>query len=152
VTSVNSTQIFGPSKPSDDTETVYPGDKVTPKSTVGLSRLQRQILEIAAEGRQARLARGGDNGVDVYSSQLLHRIWGFDAGQENWRRGPRAFSWEHHHVGSPLFNPDEIGRAKYNAAKASLSRALRRLQDRGLVTLLRGRYSQWAGIALTGAE
>ena len=31
-----------------------------------------------------------------------------------------------------LFNPDDIGRNKYNAARVSVSRAINRLQKRGL--------------------
>jgi len=34
-------------------------------------------------------------------------------------------------------------------ARASISRSFRRLEERGLVNILRGEYSRWAGIKLT---
>src|SRR5687767_3143553 len=52
-------------------------------------------------------------------------------------------------VGMPIydeavFNPDKIGRNKYNSAMASLSRCCRRLQARGLVQILHGTYAHIA--------
>lgn len=145
----------------------------TPKmgSCKPLSSLQIAILEIASEGRARRAAGeiehyaedGRDfdvceyanparyrwhEDVDVYSAQLLHRVWSFE-GKRPWSRARLRFG--HGCPCGPIFDPNAIGRARYNAAKASLSRALRRLEQRALVVVLQASISHWTGIAITDA-
>jgi hypothetical protein len=50
--------------------------------------------------------------------------------------------------GSHRFDREAIGRARYDAAQASLSRAVRRLEARGLVERYEGAVSRWAGVRL----
>ena len=53
--------------------------------------------------------------------------------------------------GSKVFEPEGIGRAKYNTATAAVSRAVLRLQSRGLARCMQGDISHWSGINLTPA-
>jgi hypothetical protein len=53
--------------------------------------------------------------------------------------------------GSNHFDREEIGRSRYDTAHASLSRAVRRLEARGLATRYTGAGSRWSGLRLTDA-
>jgi hypothetical protein len=55
----------------------------------------------------------------------------------------------HRHPGGKLFDVEEIGRERYNAACAAISRAMVRLEARGLVKRIYGRISHWSGCDLT---
>ncbi|MFI1962414.1 hypothetical protein ACH46L_31760 [Streptomyces althioticus] len=88
----------------------------------GLSPLQRQILLIAEENRRARRRRGGR--ADVYTAEVYARVYGFEPMPG---RDPRDPSTE-------TFSHEQIGASAYNRAAASVSRALRRLEERGLLT------------------
>jgi DNA-binding MarR family transcriptional regulator len=55
------------------------------------------------------------------------------------------------HPGSHRFDLEEIGAGRYDAAQASVSRAARRLEARGLVERYVGAVSRWAGLRLTVA-
>jgi DNA-binding HxlR family transcriptional regulator len=96
----------------------------------GLSELQRSIL---------RLAFQGDDSC-VYGHEILkaHYGWYQSNGWADKRRG-----------GAKRFSREFIGITEWNAHRAAVARALRRLEDRGLVTRICGAYSNWSGAELT---
>jgi hypothetical protein len=113
----------------------------------GLSPLQRFILVEA--GRRPRL----------YYADVLSHFYGFRT-----RRGAKLTYYQDHDLDTPStwrdggellspgtqrFDPKEIGERRYRSALAALSRACRRLRERGLVHCRRGQYSHWAGVELT---
>jgi hypothetical protein len=49
------------------------------------------------------------------------------------------------------FDPDHIGRPRYQRTIAALSRACRRLEARGFVWGVGGRYGHWHGVEITEA-
>lgn len=105
----------------------------------GLSKLQKQILTLAHEGRGNR---------DLY-----------DDGSINWRQGAdvtanQVFGVVYMKVdvyevrlGSNHFSIARIGESKYRSAKVAISKAFRRLEERGLVVRMEGR--NWGGVNLT---
>lgn len=97
-----------------------------------LSKLQRAILSMAYE-RHGRVG----NGVDLYYAEILAEYFRFPALSDPSKPG----SWH--------FSRAWIGPAEYDAAQASLSRAVRRLETRGLVTVYTGAISRWTGLSLT---
>jgi hypothetical protein len=54
-------------------------------------------------------------------------------------------------AGHKAFDPDKIGRKRYRSVRVSLSRAIGRLEARGLITVYQGTISHWTGIALIEA-
>src|SRR5262249_49535003 len=76
----------------------------------GLSDLQKDILQLALRYQ---------NGVLTF--MVLHAHW-------HWPLHGEASNFEGH-----WFDPALIGKKEYNAARASVSRAFRRLETRGLV-------------------
>jgi hypothetical protein len=105
-----------------------------------LSRLQRWILYAAWENR----LDGDDGNADLYYHEILAGYFGFPM---RWYGDqPR-----HSHPGSHRFDREEIGRARYDTAQASASRAVRRLTDRGLAERYVGAFSRWSALRLTDA-
>jgi hypothetical protein len=114
-------------------------------SADGLSPLQRTILVRAydnwrQEGRSTR-----SEGCDCYYYEVLERVWRFEnrwAGLSGERTPTR---WH--------FRQRQIPYARYNAALASLSRSVKRMAARGLVTRHLGKSwrGTWAGVRLTAA-
>jgi hypothetical protein len=111
-------------------------------STDGLSPLQRTILVLAYDNweREGRTTRS--EGCDCYYYEVLQRVWGFE---NRWAHLPHRTPERWH------FRQRQIPYGRYNAALASLSRAVRRLAQRGLVTRHRGTSwrGTWAGVKLT---
>lgn len=116
----------------------------------GLSTLQKTILRLALEGRDYETLRPREpnnrwNGVDVYTAEIfaVAFLGNHDsvATRKEWADCP----------GAQKFSLREIGEKEYRAAKASISRAIRRLEERGLVTASVGAFSRWTGVALTEA-
>lgn len=94
----------------------------------GLSELQKTILRVALEKHlafEARIASGNDyRGFlegDTDRAQVLMEHFGWEQYGGDYPR--QVFD----------FLPEEIGREKYRAGQAALSRAIRRLIDRGLL-------------------
>lgn len=108
-----------------------------------LSRLQRFILHTAYRNRLAEdgLTAKGKPRVDLYYHEVLAGYFEFPVAHyaSNLRE----------HPGSHRFDREAIGQARYNAAQASLSRAARRLEDRGLINRYNAAASWWAGLRLT---
>lgn len=108
-----------------------------------LSRLQRWILYAAYENRASVMCEpsGAPSEVDLYYAEVLAGYFGFP--WSHWAgRGLR----EAH--GAHIFDREAIGQERYNAAQASLSRAVRRLEARGLVERHMAVYSRWTGVRL----
>jgi hypothetical protein len=111
--------------------------------------LQRWILlevgdrELAAEFRSLAAGRcDGRYSSRLFQSEILEGYFGFRPA-EPIRRGD---GWINH---GHLFEPRRIGIRRYNKARASLSRACRRLKARGLVECVQGAYCLWAAVELT---
>jgi hypothetical protein len=84
----------------------------------GLSPLQRTILEIALENR-----RSGNTGFgrrEAYHSEVFERYFGWQPRNDCKRRYQR-------------FTVSAIGEQRYRTAHASVSRAFKRLERRGLI-------------------
>jgi hypothetical protein len=108
-----------------------------------LSRLQKQILLLALANKQ-RENRGFEERTlaDVLYSEILMEVYRFRPIEPlRDKTGKRDVSRK--------FDPVLIGRARYNAALAAVSRAIRRLEQRGLAWSVRGNYTPWAGCSLT---
>jgi hypothetical protein len=118
----------------------------------GLSELQKAILRRAlanqkAEGRSLDESRF----ADVLRAEVLADYWG-------WPMPPRGDGdryrtnmegLQERHIGGRLYSPRQIGEKRYGSAQTALTRAMNRLADRGLMTLVQGRFSHWSGANLT---
>jgi hypothetical protein len=122
----------------------------------GLSELQGAILALAYGNRRARVERlatlevgsfehrvlnEGVPSVDLYYPEVLREHFGFEVRSHWWspERGERPTSGQH-------FPMQRIGERRYRSARSSLSRAVVRLEARGLIERRRG-YP--AGLDLT---
>lgn len=94
-----------------------------------LSALQQTILRLAHRNHLA----GKDR---LYYHEILHEHFGF-------KLEPEATLDRQH------FSRSRIGRKRYASAQASLSRAVRRLRDRGLVEAIAGLYARRVAVRLT---
>ena len=116
----------------------------------GLSELQRAILALAYRNRLDRLehAKTGDEvytrgvySIDLYYAEVLREHFGWEV---------RGYSWRPERESRPCwgqsFSMREIGERRYRSAQASLSRAVLRLEARGLVER---RHHYLAGLDLT---
>ncbi len=132
-----------------------PGGNVATTSTVtGLSRLQRRILARALEGRRRRARREAEgchcyparcdhnpltvapkNGCqsDATIKELLADLYGFPVPHYFYD----AFGVDRLH-NALVFDPEQIGRGRYNAARQALWRAIGRLETRGLLVTNEG--------------
>lgn len=97
-----------------------------------LSSVQLRILAAAQLGRQRAL----ESGVHAYRFELLHSVYGLPLAREG-------------HPGKQAFDPKEIGRSRYICASVALSKAIRRLEKRGLIRIVKCDAHHWSGIALT---
>jgi hypothetical protein len=71
-------------------------------------------------------------GADLYAYEVLSQHFGFEVAcaiDGSWRGGDRRALLNGGHV----FERKKIGRARYDAAQASLARAMKRLEQRGLM-------------------
>jgi hypothetical protein len=104
--------------------------------TRGLSQLQRQILRLA-------LDKGAD--VTLWRAELLAACFGFQP------KPVRLYGSNDLTKPGQHFSPQQVGVARYRSAQVSLSRAVRRLEDRGLVAMWEGVYASRRGLQLTPA-
>lgn len=122
----------------------------------GLSDLQKAILVLAYHRHQERLEQiatakegshehlvltRGVGSIDLFNAEVLHEHFGLPVCSHWWRpeRGERP-RWGNN------FCMRVIGEKRYRCAQASTSRAVKRLQERGLVERVHG----WcAGMRLT---
>lgn len=130
----------------------------------GLSDLQRTILRLAYENRQAppepdrqpewakaMFGPAQSNGIDVYYSEILVNGFGFPL--RRWRRdeGLSDRTVARRRFTGQKFAMTEIGNKRYASAQAAVSRAFARLERRGFVELYSGAYARWSGAKLTDA-
>lgn len=119
----------------------------------GLSDQQKTILRVAYQGRLRRMEiRIVGPEIDALVPELLAACFGWEP------RSPFRRPWreagedcERLNAGQHFFSRESIGRDTYNAARASMSRALRRLAARGLLEVEQGLYCGWTGVWLTEA-
>ena len=119
------------------------------RSIQRLSSLQRQILAMSRvnrikEGRTDHEAHG----ADLYYSEIMVAVYGFPS-SESLREMEAGVLTDKRKAGGKKFDRRAIGLARYNRAQAAISRAMRRLESRGLITLVCGRYARWSGCSLT---
>jgi hypothetical protein len=110
-----------------------------------LSKLQKRILAIAFKNKQREgRAFNSDSGADVFYAEIMSEVFHFRP-QKPCPLTLRKLT------PSPIFSPTEIGRSRYSSAQVAISRAVLRLQIRGLVESKRFKHSNWAGCNLTPA-
>lgn len=97
----------------------------------GLSELQATILFMAQENVTREGERQPNHGADVYLREVLAQVYGLGG-----RLEARAD-----------FGKRYTGDKPTRVARSAVSRAFRRLEERGLVCRMFGRY--WAGVNLT---
>jgi hypothetical protein len=147
-------------------------------SSQKLSKLQKQILFLALDNRLDEGRNGNEtSSCDLARNQIMAEVYGFPLAKREtvWlavdkygdvmtdedgeeivaRREFRRESLRDRNgkrdIHGKKFEMADIGRERYNAAQAAVSRAMARLEQRGLVTRVCGGYSHWAGINLTPA-
>lgn len=101
----------------------------------GLSKLQWRILELASDALEP-LHGDAEEGTEhplLKYAVILTDCYGWPQVAENDQRLRRAL----------------IGKERYHAGMAAVSRACIRLEARGLVSIFSGSASRWSGIALT---
>ncbi len=112
----------------------------------GLSDLQKKLLTMAYERRH----QSDKCDIDLFTHEALSELYDF----EDWKAEWYMQTWQHQEGrglarGGHHFDVQSIGKNRYSAAHAAVSRAFKRLEQRGLVTRYYGAYSQWTGIKLT---
>ena len=105
----------------------------------GLSEIQKDILRLAVVNRDDPERKAS---TDLYYGQVYVDVFGWKVK----RKYRRPLS---EHPGGQNFDLDEIGRKHYDVVLASVSRAVRRLEERGLVVRMVGSTCHWAGLNLT---
>ncbi len=108
----------------------------------GLSELQKTMLRLAFRNRVSENRTAESRGSDLYYYEVLAAYWGWDLPEHVQGR-------DHRHPGEHKFSKAAIGTKAYGTAHAALSRAVIRLQQRGLVDAISGKYSHWSGLNLT---
>jgi hypothetical protein len=103
-----------------------------------LSRLQRWILSAAYGNRSADSTAAE---LDLYYHEILAGYFGFPV---RWNADKPL----HATTGSHHFDREAIGRGRYHAAQASIGRAVRRLEARGLVERRGATNGQSAGLRI----
>jgi len=115
----------------------------------GLSELQKTILRLGNENRVREHRPTGGGGADVYRSEVLAEVYGFESRFARDDEG--AAQTARRHFARQQFWPADVGESRYIAGSAAVCRAMKRLEDRGLVVLMQGTFARWAGADLTEA-
>jgi hypothetical protein len=105
----------------------------------GLSELQKKILVASLECRGNERIKH----VDAYYRELITACFGWE------QTGYRLVNVE---LDSVFVGPKQFKKRdhpNYNAVKVSLTRAVKRLETRGLLICYHGLSSNWAGVKLT---
>ncbi len=104
----------------------------------GLSPLQKTILQLAYENQGRQTPQ-----TDVTYSEILVKYFG-------WELVDNSPSWASMPWYQQSFSKNDIGQAEYGRAMASVSRAVKRLQERGLIEKTHSlRAGGWSGANLT---
>lgn len=119
----------------------------------GLSELQRAILGMALANRQAEGRDGkAHSGADVTHAEVLASVYGWTPDKSDLRYSDSYSVKEHagkRRYGGHKFRKSVFCPGEYNAARASVSRAFKRLEERGLLDRVNGVFAWWAGGNLT---
>jgi hypothetical protein len=100
----------------------------------GLSDLQTSILRLAVELLEFRTEDWKDDVPDVLYAEVMMRHYGFEPEQmPAGCDGMHLRHWSGWRAHGTQFSRESIGAKRYDAAKAAVSRAVRRLEWRGLV-------------------
>jgi len=104
----------------------------------GLSSLQKSILKTAVKVQKCRTSNWRDGTPDLLRAEVMMHFYHFTPAPSQQRRGRGARavhlrSWNGWQYRGNIYSVAEIGRSNYDAAKTSISRAVRRLQQRGLI-------------------
>ena len=107
-----------------------------------LTRLSRQQRWILSAAYRNRCAGPPADDPDLYYHEILAGYFGFPV---RWNADkPLHLSPGPHH-----FDREAIGHARCHAAEVSISRAVQRLEARGLVERRAAAYGRWTGLRLT---
>lgn len=106
----------------------------------GLSDLQKTILRLALANRDKDLD-DETHGADVYHWEILAEYFGWKEFLDEYRLGSHSIYVR--------FPKEQIEESRYRGARVSLTRALDRLQTRGLLTRVTGMHFRWMGANLT---
>jgi len=98
----------------------------------GLSDLQRYIVTKAATVER------------LYTHDILQEYYGWTSHIGTWHKRDGTYT-----PGDQRFWPEEIGAQRYHATRVTLSRAIARLQQRGLVQALQDRSAHGSGVEIT---
>jgi len=101
----------------------------------GISVLQRAIIRIAYQHRQ----RARSNQADLFFYQFVVEYFWKSTRAEEGKPDP-----DRQH-----FQRKKVGRRRYQRRMNTLSRAVTRLEERGLVRRVKVKGCQWAGLNLT---
>jgi hypothetical protein len=108
-----------------------------------LSGLQRTVLALALANRETEGRDTDTPGADVTYAEILVAFYRWEPTSPLRRSdGSRVY-------GGQKFPKAEIGARPYAAALAAVSRAVKRLDDRGLVAALVSTRAHWSGAKLT---
>lgn len=123
----------------------------------GLSELQKTILLRALSNRKA--PDRDEYTCDVYQREIMADHFGWRQSLHGWLpKSPRERDWI---FGRYYFSKQKIGPRRYASVQASVSRAITRLEERGLVECFTGapyfsstfqcwlRPPHWSGLDLT---
>lgn len=119
----------------------------------GLSELQKSILRIAYRNHQAGpMTHGGISKTHAYYAEVLHEHFGFPIERRSYiDKNATDSMYLRSNPASHTFDLHAIGESRYRAAQAALSRAVKRLSERGLVEWMQGEAARWSGVNLTKA-
>jgi len=118
----------------------------------GLSTLQKQILVLADQcERQGK-------GI-LHYCVIYQRVYGWEVAWWAPYEGRDALGWWSKDNGQPvyhwrcghLFDPELVGRKAYSVATSAVTRAVSRLERRGLCRVFCGAYAKWTAVQLTEA-
>lgn len=115
----------------------------------GLSDLQRAILQLAARNIESGELKPTE--THLYTYEVMWSVYGFSEHGKDFH-SPIHYSNDGRERRSPgrhHFDQQAIGEKRYQAAAAAISRAFRRLEERGLASRYNGAIAWWAGIKLT---
>ncbi len=118
----------------------------------GLSDLQKLILRLALDNRrQQELLPQEHYSADVRYAEVLVVYFGFPVTGIYITSKGTDLERANSSAGCQKFSKEKIGKERYAAEQAALSRAFSRLQQRGLVTWVCGAIARWSGGKLTEA-
>ena len=101
----------------------------------------------------SKIRLDGPISSELYEKVVEAKTWLYNAeifrGYYGWKPC-NSVAYEEQWFANNLFDPNEIGRTKYNAAHVAVKKACDRLEKRGLVECIRSYSSRsWAAVVIT---